>query len=176
MIIEFPDELADADQQVRLVDLVGDLVDDDRLTVALVELLVVRARAHHDASAPGAVPLVHTFEPVDDSRGGEIRCRNEVDCPSPFLLVWYFGSKLKYVISGRMTGGAIQVATELISESRLSGLRWPVRPISPAGKFSGGMGRNRRHVETLLGQRLQIAADVPPALASLLSSSCGAIS
>ena len=43
--------------------------------------------------------------------------------------------------------------------------------LAAAGKFSGGMGRNRRHVETLLGQRLQIAADVPPALASLLFES-----
>ena len=37
--------------------------------------------------------------------------------------------------------------------------------------FRSGMGRNRRHVEALFGQRLQIAADVPPALASLLFES-----
>jgi selenide, water dikinase len=54
----------------------------------------------------------------------------------------------------------------------ISAARLPLLPhaleLAAAGKFSGGMGRNRRHVETLFGSRLQIAADVAPALASLL--------
>jgi selenophosphate synthase len=33
------------------------------------------------------------------------------------------------------------------------------------------MKRNRRHVEALFGSRLEISADVPPALASLLFES-----
>src|SRR5882672_6079985 len=53
--------------------------------------------------------------------------------------------------------------------------RLPLLPqaldLAEAGKFSGGMGRNRRHVEALFGQRLQIAAGVSPALASLLFES-----
>jgi selenide, water dikinase len=70
-------------------------------------------------------------------------------------------------------------AAEMIEASgaglAISASRLPLLPqaldLAAAGKFSGGMGRNRRHVETLLGQRLQIAADVPPALASLLFES-----
>jgi selenide,water dikinase len=37
-----------------------------------------------------------------------------------------------------------------------------------AGKWSGGMNRNRRHVEAHLASRLEIAPDVSPTLASLL--------
>jgi selenide, water dikinase len=70
-------------------------------------------------------------------------------------------------------------ATEMIEASgaglAISASRLPILPqaleLAAAGKFSGGMGRNRRHVEALLGQRLQIAADVPSALASLLFES-----
>ena len=58
-------------EQVRLVHLVGDLVDDDRLPVALVEVLDVRARADHDAAAAGAVALAHALEAVDDAGGRE---------------------------------------------------------------------------------------------------------
>ena len=70
-------------------------------------------------------------------------------------------------------------AAEMIEASRaglaITASRLPLLPgaldLAAAGKFSGGMGRNRRHVEALFGQRLQIAADVPPALASLLFES-----
>jgi len=57
----------------------------------------------------------------------------------------------------------------------ISASRLPLLPealdLAAAGKFSGGMGRNRRHVEALFGSRLQIVADVPLALASLLFES-----
>ena len=57
----------------------------------------------------------------------------------------------------------------------ISAARLPLLPhaleLAAAGKFSGGMGRNRLHVEALFGPRLQIAADVPSALASLLFES-----
>ncbi len=70
-------------------------------------------------------------------------------------------------------------AVEMIEASgaglAISASRLPLLPqaldLAAAGKFSGGMGRNRRHVETLFGARLQIAADVPLALASLLFES-----
>jgi selenide,water dikinase len=42
------------------------------------------------------------------------------------------------------------------------------RALAEAGHFSGGMRRNRRHVEAVLGPRLQIAAGVPPVLVSVL--------
>ena len=61
------------DQQVRLVHLVGELVDDDRLAVALLEVLDVRARADHDAAAAGAIALAHAVEAVDDPGGRESR-------------------------------------------------------------------------------------------------------
>lgn len=42
------------------------------------------------------------------------------------------------------------------------------RALAEAGRFSGGMKRNRRHVEGVFGARLEIGADVPAALVSLL--------
>jgi selenide,water dikinase len=42
------------------------------------------------------------------------------------------------------------------------------RDLAEAGHFSGGMKRNRRHVESVLGEHLQIAAGVPPVLVSML--------
>jgi selenide, water dikinase len=42
------------------------------------------------------------------------------------------------------------------------------RALAEAGHFSGGMKRNRRHVESVLGARLEIAGDVPSALVSML--------
>ena len=53
--------------------------------------------------------------------------------------------------------------------------RLPLLPealeLAVAGQWSGGMKRNRRHVEAVFGSRLEIAAEVPPALASLLFES-----
>jgi selenide,water dikinase len=42
------------------------------------------------------------------------------------------------------------------------------RALAEAGHWSGGMKRNRRHVEGMLGARLQISGDVPTALVSML--------
>ena len=42
------------------------------------------------------------------------------------------------------------------------------RALASAGYFSGGMKRNRRHVEAVLGARLQIPGDVPSVLVSML--------
>jgi selenide,water dikinase len=42
------------------------------------------------------------------------------------------------------------------------------RALAEAGHWSGGMRRNRRYVEGLLGERLQIAGSVPPVLVSML--------
>jgi selenide,water dikinase len=42
------------------------------------------------------------------------------------------------------------------------------RALAEAGHWSGGMRRNRRYVEGLLGERLQVAGGVPPVLVSML--------
>ena len=42
------------------------------------------------------------------------------------------------------------------------------RPLAEAGHFSGGMKRNRRHVESTLGPRLQVSGDVPTVVVSML--------
>src|SRR5688572_16270143 len=42
------------------------------------------------------------------------------------------------------------------------------RALASAGHFSGGMKRNRRHVEGVLGARLRISGDVPSELVSML--------
>jgi selenide, water dikinase len=43
-----------------------------------------------------------------------------------------------------------------------------VSTLADAGHFSGGMKRNRRYIEALFGSRLEIAADVPAVVVSLL--------
>ena len=57
----------------------------------------------------------------------------------------------------------------------IAAARLPLLPhaleLAAAGKFSGGMGRNRRHVEAVFGSRLEIAGGVQKELASLLFES-----
>jgi selenide, water dikinase len=57
----------------------------------------------------------------------------------------------------------------------ISAERLPLLPdalqLAAAGKFSGGMGRNRRHVEAVFGARLEIAPGVSTELASLIFES-----
>src|SRR5262249_60305313 len=42
------------------------------------------------------------------------------------------------------------------------------RALAEAGHFSGGMKRNRRHVESVFGARLEIGAEVPAVIVSLV--------
>jgi selenide,water dikinase len=62
-----------------------------------------------------------------------------------------------------MASGA-GIAVEMARVPLLPG----ARALAEAGHFSGGMKRNRRHVESVLGARLEIAGDVPSALVSML--------
>ena len=71
-------QLADAGQQIRLVDLIRDLVDDDRLAVPAIQILDVRARTDDDAAASGAIALADALEAVNDSGGRKIGRRNDV--------------------------------------------------------------------------------------------------
>ncbi len=65
-------ELGDLLDEPRLVDLVGDLGDDDRLAVVLAHL-DLGARAHHHGAAAGAVGLQDPLAPHDEAGGREVR-------------------------------------------------------------------------------------------------------
>jgi hypothetical protein len=65
-------QLGHALLQRLLVDLVGELVDDDRLALAAVDVLEVALGAHHDLAAAGAVAVLHAVDAVDDAGGGEV--------------------------------------------------------------------------------------------------------
>jgi selenide,water dikinase len=73
--------------------------------------------------------------------------------------------------------GLLGHAAEMIEASgaglALSARRLPLLPgalaLAEAGHFSGGMKRNRRHLDTLLGRRLAIDPAVPPPLAALMA-------
>jgi hypothetical protein len=56
----------------------GNLVDDDRLALALVDVLEVALGAHDDAAAAGAIALANAAEAVDDSGGGEVGRRDDL--------------------------------------------------------------------------------------------------
>ena len=73
--------------------------------------------------------------------------------------------------------GLLGHATEMIAASgagiALTASRLPLLPgalaLAEAGRFSGGMKRNRRHVDHVLGARLEIDPTVPPTLVSILA-------
>jgi selenide, water dikinase len=73
--------------------------------------------------------------------------------------------------------GLLGHAAEMIEASGagvvLTAGRLPLLPgalaLAEAGQFSGGMKRNRRHLDTTLGSRLQIDPAVPTPLADLLT-------
>jgi len=75
--------------------------------------------------------------------------------------------------------GLLGHAAEMVESSGagivIDASRVPLLPgalaLAEKGTFSGGMRRNRRHLDAALGGRLQIAPDVPPALASLFCES-----
>ena len=74
-------ELGDLLDQARLVDLVGDLGDDDRLAVALARL-DLGARAHHDRAAAGAVGRADALAAHDEAGGREVRAGMRAITPS----------------------------------------------------------------------------------------------
>jgi selenide,water dikinase len=75
--------------------------------------------------------------------------------------------------------GLLGHLTEMVEASGagvvLQGSRIPLLPgaraLAEAGHWSGGMKRNRRHVDAVLGPRLVIAAEVPAAVVGLLCES-----
>ena len=73
------DQLGELLEQRLLVHLVGQLVDDDRLPIALADLLEVRTRAHHHAAAPAAIALVRAGDTVDDPGGRKVGRGHQLD-------------------------------------------------------------------------------------------------
>ena len=68
----FADQLGDLLDQPRLVHLVGNLGDDDRLLVALLRLLDRGLRAHQDRAAAGPIRGVDARASDDEAAGRKI--------------------------------------------------------------------------------------------------------
>jgi selenide,water dikinase len=74
-----------------------------------------------------------------------------------------------------LLGHAIEMVEASAAGLALWASRLPLLPgalaLAEAGSFSGGMTRNRRHVDAAFGARLTIDPAVPPALVSMLAES-----
>ena len=78
-------QIGDPLDQLRLVDLIRDLGDDDRLAVAFLVGLDLRSRAHQDRAAAGRVGL-HGALASDDLAGGrKVRRRNQSNEVAQFV-------------------------------------------------------------------------------------------
>ena len=73
------DQFGDLLDQRLLVNLIGNLVDDQRLAVAPADILEVRPGAHHDTAATGLVAFAHAHHAVDQAGRREVRRRNQLD-------------------------------------------------------------------------------------------------
>ena len=72
-------QLADADQQIGLVHLIGQFVNDNALAAAFIQILEVSTCPHDHTATPGAVTLVYAGHAIDDARGREVRRRDDFD-------------------------------------------------------------------------------------------------
>ena len=93
-------QVRDVLDQPLLVDLVGNLGDDDRLPVALRRHLDVGLRPYRDRPAPVAVGLHDAGSPDDDAAGGKVRAGDDAEQLAEALLArrralaglrWTFG-------------------------------------------------------------------------------------
>ncbi len=75
------DEARDLLDEARLVDLERELRDDDRLAVALLRLLDLRAPAHLQDAAARLVGVHDALPAEDDSARGKVRARHRLDEP-----------------------------------------------------------------------------------------------
>lgn len=75
----FGHQFGDPLEQRALVNLIGQLIDDDRLALTAVDILEVRLGTHHHAATAGAIALAHARDAVDDAGGREIRRRDQLD-------------------------------------------------------------------------------------------------
>ena len=101
------DQLGDVRQQARLVDLVGELADDD-LLAAVARLLELDLGAHHDAAVPGGVHLGDVAG-VDHAPGREVGPRDDPDqvLGADLRIVDEPGQRLAHLteVVGRDVGG-----------------------------------------------------------------------
>ena len=75
----FVHQFGNALKQQPLVDLIGQLVNDDRTAVATIELFKVGAGANHHPATAGAIALPHTRDAVDGGAGGKIGSRHQLN-------------------------------------------------------------------------------------------------
>ena len=73
----FMDQLGHAFLQCLFVDLVGQLVHDDGLALAFVNVFKVALGTHHHLAATGAVAVLHAIDTVNNTGGGEVWCGND---------------------------------------------------------------------------------------------------
>ncbi len=73
-----PHQIGNLLNQPRLVDLVGDFTDDQRLTI-FADFLHIDLGAHDDGTPPRGQPADGAAAPQNDTAGGKIRARNIVD-------------------------------------------------------------------------------------------------
>ncbi len=70
-------QLGDPLQQARLVDLIRQFGDDDRLVATIVEILDMRAGADEDSAAARRIRVVDLPRAIDDACRRKIRSRNQ---------------------------------------------------------------------------------------------------
>ena len=116
----FAHHVADLAKQRRLVHLVGQLVDDDRLASALVDVFEVRARAHDEAAAARAIAFEDAGGAVDDASRREIgalhdaRSGRRSPCP-----VHSAARGSRSMTSARLCGGILVAIPTAIPEEPL---------------------------------------------------------
>ena len=71
-------QIRDALDELRLVNLVGKLGDDDRLAIALADVLGVGARPHVQPPAARLVGEHDFLRAIDETGGREVRSRNDL--------------------------------------------------------------------------------------------------
>ena len=71
-------QLGNAFLQRLFVDLVRQLIHDDGLALAAVDVFKMAFGAHDDAAAPGAVAVFHAGDAVDDAGSREVGRRNDL--------------------------------------------------------------------------------------------------
>ena len=80
------DQVGDVQDQLRLVDLVGNLADDDLLAIALLHRFDFGAGAHLDPAAAGDIGLVDAAPADDQAAGREVGPGNQLDELAQLLL------------------------------------------------------------------------------------------
>ena len=133
----FAHQLRDALEQAGLVQLIGDLVDDDLLAIAFLRRFDFRLRADLDGAAAGEERFVDAAPADDLPAGGEVGTRDQPDQFLEFLLAR---------VGGRIGRRAISVCsmsqtTPSITSPRLCGGMLVAMPTAmPVEPFTRRLG------------------------------------